>query len=69
MKAAVYYGENDFRVEDVPKPEIGHGELLVKVRVCGVCGTDLTHWYQKAKAPLVLGHELAGDVEEGISQT
>lgn len=64
MKAAVYYGENDFRVEDVPKPEIGHGELLVKVRACGVCGTDLTHWYQKPKAPLVLGHEIAGDVEQ-----
>ena len=64
MKAAVYYGENDFRVEDVPKPEIGHGELLVKVRACGVCGTDLTHWYQKPKAPLVLGHEIAGDVQQ-----
>jgi len=64
MRAALYYGENDLRVEDVPKPRIGYGELLVKVRACGVCGTDLMHWYQRPKAPLVLGHEIAGDVEQ-----
>lgn len=64
MKAAVYHGENDFRVEDMPRPQIGYGELLVRVRACGVCGTDLMHWYQKPKAPLVLGHEIAGDVEQ-----
>ena len=41
MQAAVYRGVNDMRVETVPVPAIGPGELLVKVATCGVCGTDL----------------------------
>ena len=39
MKAVVYYGKNDLRLEQVPVPEIGPGELLVKIACCGVCGT------------------------------
>ena len=41
MRAVVYRGVNDLRLETVPVPEIGPGELLVKVAACGVCGTDL----------------------------
>ena len=41
MQAAVYRGQNDVRMESVPVPEIGPGELLIRVHTCGVCGTDL----------------------------
>ena len=41
VKAAVYRGQGDLRVEDVPVPELGPGEMLVRVDACGVCGTDL----------------------------
>ncbi|KYK30969.1 MAG: hypothetical protein AYK19_04330 [Theionarchaea archaeon DG-70-1] len=63
MRAAVYYGVNDFRVEDVPIPEIGEYEALVKVKACGICGTDVHKAIHKTvEPPLVLGHEVAGDV-------
>jgi len=41
MRAAVYHGKNDVRVESVPVPQIGPGEILVRVHTCGICGTDL----------------------------
>ncbi len=41
MRAAVYRGVNDVRLEEVPVPPIGAGELLVRVHTCGICGTDL----------------------------
>ncbi len=63
MKAAVYYQDGDIRVEDVAPPgEPGPGELLVRVRACGVCGSDVSTWYMDPRAPAVLGHEPAGDV-------
>jgi L-iditol 2-dehydrogenase len=63
MKAAIYAGPGDIRVEDYPMPDApGAGELLVRVRVCGVCGSDVTDWYMTPRAPTVLGHEPAGDV-------
>lgn len=63
MRAAVYYGVNDFRVEDVSIPEIGVYEALVKVKTCGICGTDVHKAMHKTvEPPLVLGHEVAGDV-------
>ena len=62
MKTAVYYNNNDIRIEDRPKPEIKDGELLVKVRASGICGTDLMEWYRIKKAPRVLGHEMAGEI-------
>lgn len=65
MRAAVYYDKNDFRVENVPKPEITAYEALVRVVVCGVCGTDVHKAVHKTvKPPIVLGHEVAGDVVE-----
>jgi L-iditol 2-dehydrogenase len=62
MKAAVYYAQRDIRVEDVPAPEIGDDEILVEMRACGICGSDLMDWYLKPRAPLVLGHEPSGVV-------
>ncbi len=64
MKAAVYYRNSDVRIEERPKPAIADGEVLVRVEACGICGTDVLEWYRVPKAPLVLGHELAGTVEE-----
>ncbi len=62
MKAAVYYGQQDIRIEEVPAPEIAEDEILVQMKVCGVCGSDLMDWYLESRAPLVLGHEPAGVV-------
>jgi L-iditol 2-dehydrogenase len=63
VKAAVYYGINDFRVEDVPVPEIGVYEALVRVKACGICGTDVHKAvHQTVEPPIVLGHEVAGEV-------
>ncbi|MDR1493885.1 MAG: zinc-dependent dehydrogenase [Planctomycetaceae bacterium] len=67
MKAIVYYAPNDIRVEDVPKPECGDGELLVKADACAVCGTDLKsrmHGNPRIKAPLIMGHEFTGIIEQ-----
>jgi L-iditol 2-dehydrogenase len=63
MKAAVYRGREDLRVEDVPVPEPGPGELLVRVLACGICPTDLKK-IQKGllPGPRVFGHEIAGTV-------
>jgi len=62
MKTAIYYNNNDIRIEERPKPEIKNGEILVKVRASGICGTDLMEWYRIKKAPRGLGHEIAGDI-------
>ncbi|MGI9539987.1 MAG: alcohol dehydrogenase catalytic domain-containing protein, partial [Miltoncostaeaceae bacterium] len=47
-----------------PRPAVGPGELLVRVRACGLCGSDLMRWYQDPRAPMVMGHEPAGEVVE-----
>jgi L-iditol 2-dehydrogenase len=63
MQAAVYYGVNDVRMETVPVPEIGAGEILVRVHTCGICGTDLTKIATGShSAPRIFGHETAGTV-------
>lgn len=62
MRVAVYYSNNDVRVEERPKPSIGPGELLVKIEASGICGTDCLEWYRIGRVPLVLGHEIAGTV-------
>jgi len=64
MRAAVYYNNKDVRVEEVPVPETGRGELLVKVLASGICGSDVMEWYRLKKAPLVLGHEATGEIAE-----
>lgn len=60
MKAATYHGKKDIRIEEVPTPNIEDDEILVEMKACGVCGSDLMEWYLEAKAPLVLGHEPSG---------
>jgi len=64
MKAAVYYRLDNIKVKDMPKPKIGQDEILVKMKACGICGSDLMEWYLKSRAPLVLGHEPAGIIVE-----
>jgi len=68
LKAAVYYSSEDIRVEEMPKPKIGLGEILVEMHACGLCGSDLMDWYLKDRAPLVPGHEPAGIVVEAGSE-
>jgi L-iditol 2-dehydrogenase len=64
MRAAMYHGGGRLTVEDVPTPDIQDGELLVRMRACGLCGSDLMSWYQDRRAPVVLGHEPVGEVVE-----
>jgi L-iditol 2-dehydrogenase len=72
MRAAVYRGVNDVRVETVPVPKIGPGELLVRVHTCGICGTDLKKIASGShSAPRIFGHETSGVVAavgEGVSE-
>ncbi|PYY01017.1 MAG: Zn-dependent alcohol dehydrogenase [Acidobacteria bacterium] len=61
MQAAVYRGINDVRVETVPVPEIGTGEVLIRVHTCGICGTDLKKIHTGShSAPRIFGHETSG---------
>src|SRR5215470_14252944 len=63
MLAAVYRGMNDIRLETVPVPEIGEGEILVRVHTCGVCGTDLKKIATGShSAPRIFGHETSGTI-------
>lgn len=62
MRVAMYYSNRDIRVQEMPKPEPGSGELLVQVMASGICGSDVMEWYRAHKVPLVLGHEIAGEV-------
>ena len=64
MKVAMYYNNNDVRIEEQPIPEISDNELLVKVIASGICGSDVMEWYRVKKAPLVLGHEISGTIEK-----
>jgi len=72
MRAVVYRGVNDMRLESVPVPAIGPGELLVKVATCGICGTDLKKIHTGShSAPRIFGHEMAGTivaVGKGVSR-
>jgi L-iditol 2-dehydrogenase len=62
MRVAMYYSVQDIRIEEMPVPSIGPGEMLVRVRASGICGSDVMEWYRARSAPLVLGHEVAGEV-------
>jgi L-iditol 2-dehydrogenase len=55
MRVLMYYNNKDVRVEEMPVPKIGAGELLVKVHASGICGSDVMEWYRIKKAPRVLG--------------
>lgn len=83
MRAAVYHGRRDIRIEDVPVPEIGSGEILVEVSRSGLCGTDVTEWVSGPrliplhdrhpnsghKGPMIPGHEMVGRVVGGADDT
>src|SRR5450631_4193955 len=63
MRAGVFREKGVVRVEEVPVPEVGAGEVLIKVAACGVCGTDIKKIFQRyVEPPQILGHELAGTV-------
>ncbi len=64
MRVAVYYKNDDIRLEEMPTPRIGPGELLLKVSMCGICGSDVMEWYRIKRAPRVLGHEAVGIISE-----
>lgn len=64
MRAAVYYGNKDIRIEEKPRPKIGPGELLIRVEAAGICGSDIMEWYRIDRVPLILGHEVSGVIEE-----
>ncbi len=67
MRGAMFYGRHDLRLEDCPMPEVGEEEVLIEVKACGVCGTDV-HIYEgdegaaQVMPPTILGHEFAGVV-------
>ncbi len=63
MRVARWYHNRDVRVEEMPVPEIAGGEVLVRIEASGICGSDVMEWYRLHKAPLVLGHEIAGRIE------
>jgi L-iditol 2-dehydrogenase len=62
MRVARWYNNRDIRIEEMPVPRIGPGELLVRIAACGICGSDVMEWYRLDRAPLVLGHEIGGQV-------
>ncbi|UCH43690.1 MAG: zinc-dependent dehydrogenase [Dehalococcoidales bacterium] len=64
MRVAMWYSNRDIRIEEVPVPRIGAGELVLRVEACGICGSDVMEWYRLDRAPLVLGHEIGGQVVE-----
>jgi len=64
MKVAMYYNNNDVRIEELPVPAIGDHEILVKIIASGICGSDVMEWYRVKKAPRVLGHEITGDIAD-----
>ena len=64
MRVAMYYNNNDIRIQEMSRPVCGPGEMIMRVEASGICGSDVMEWYRKKKAPLVLGHEVAGEVVE-----
>ena len=62
MKAAYWYNNQDIRIEEVPTPNPGPKEMLVKVISCGICGSDIVEWYRLPRAPLIQGHEIGAQV-------
>ena len=64
MKVARLYSFNDIRIEEVPVPQVGPYDALIKTKACGICSGDVMPWYIEKKAPVVLGHEPAGEIVE-----
>lgn len=71
MRAVEYHANDDIRIVDLPVPPIGTGELLVQLRACGICASDVMEWYMRPRAPLFPGHEPVGiitTVGEDVTQ-
>ncbi len=69
MKVARYYGSGDIRIEEMPVPGAGPGEIVIRIRASGICGSDVMHWYRQGRGPVVLGHEIGGEISavgEGV---
>lgn len=71
MKAQVFYEANIMKLEEIDIPSINDNEVLIKVKACGICGSDVAYYYGRSpletptgKGPLILGHELSGEVVE-----
>ncbi len=64
MRVGMYYNNSKVEVEELPVPTVGKRDILLKVMASGICGSDVLEWYRIKKAPLVLGHELTGEVVE-----
>jgi len=62
VRVAMWYSNRDVRLEEMPTPQIGRGELLVRVEASGICGSDVMEWYRRDRVPLVLGHEIGGQI-------
>jgi L-iditol 2-dehydrogenase len=62
MRVAMYYNNSDIRIQEMSRPVCGPGEMIMKVEASGICGSDVMEWYRIKKAPIVLGHEVAGEV-------
>ena len=60
----MYYNNKDVRIQEMPTPQIGDDEFLLKVMASGICGSDVTEWYRVPKAPKVLGHEATGVIAQ-----
>ncbi len=71
MRAVQYHSNQDIRIVDLPVPAIGAGELLVQMRACGLCASDVMQWYMQPRAPLYPGHEPVGVIAaigDGVTQ-
>jgi L-iditol 2-dehydrogenase len=64
LLTAVYYNNHDVRIQEMPIPQIGEDEALLKVMASGICGSDVVEWYRVPKAPIVLGHEATGVIDK-----
>ena len=62
MAVAEYHSNEDIRIKQIERPSITENEILVRMRACGICGTDVMEWYRKKNAPRILGHEMSGEV-------
>ncbi|MDR5710512.1 MAG: alcohol dehydrogenase catalytic domain-containing protein [Armatimonadota bacterium] len=70
MKAAVLRAPDEVELKELPTPLPGRGEVVIRVRACGICGSDLMDWYVAPRTPFVFGHELSGEIAavgEGVT--
>ena len=64
MKAAVFHGTRDITIEDIPEPKVEPNGVVIKVKACGICGSDLHLYKRGGRQGIILGHEFSGDTVE-----